>query len=145
MSTKMNPLVVPGVLESLSALRQYTTDASAAAGLTSDQAYGLSLAIDEIATNIIVHGYKKNGLTGSITIRSENTEGDLAVILEDTSPEFDSRRLAAPPAESLGKPLEERPIGGLGVYLALQNVDRFDYQRAGGVNRNSFVIKRVKK
>ncbi|MDD4872495.1 MAG: anti-sigma regulatory factor [Kiritimatiellae bacterium] len=145
MLTKKNSLVVPGTLESLSALRQYTMDACTTAGLTKDQAYGLSLAIDEIATNIMVHGYGKNGLTGNISIVAEITDENVTLVMEDTSPEFDARKLAVPPAESLKKPLEERPIGGLGVYLTLQNVDRFDYQRIGGVNRNSFIIKRAKK
>ena len=142
MLNKIKALVVPGVLESLSALRQYTMDAAAAGGLATDRAYGLSLAIDEVATNIAMHGYKKNGLTGTISISAEITEEALTVILEDTSPEFDARKLAAPPTESLDKPLEERPIGGLGVYLAMQNIDGFDYKRAGGINRNSFVMKR---
>ena len=31
-------------------------------------------------------------------------------------------------------------IGGLGVFLALQGVDRFDYQRDNGVNRNTLEV-----
>jgi len=129
MSTKIKSLTVPGVLESLSVIRQYVADASAVAGLFPDQTYGLSLAIDEIATNVVMHGYKKSGLTGNISVSAEVSENDITVVLEDTSPEFDARQLAAPPAESLAKPLEERQIGGLGVYLAMQNIDGFDYKR----------------
>lgn len=145
MSTEVKPLVVQGVLESLSALRQYASDACAAAGLTSDQTYGLSLAVDEVATNIVTYGYQGNGLTGMISIRAEVTPESLIVVLEDESPEFDALKLTAPQAENFDKPLEERPIGGLGVYLAIQNVDGFDYERAGNVNRNIFKMNRQKK
>jgi anti-sigma regulatory factor (Ser/Thr protein kinase) len=33
-------------------------------------------------------------------------------------------------------------MGGLGIYLAIRNVDGFDYQRADNRNRNVFVMKR---
>jgi len=142
MSTEIKPLMVQGVLESLPVLRKYVMDASSAAGLTPDQTYGLSLAVDEIATNVVVHGYRENGLTGTITIRGEVTEDGLVITMEDTSPEFDARKLAVAPPEHIDKPLEERPIGGLGVYLAMQNVAGFDYKRNGVVNRNSFIMKK---
>jgi anti-sigma regulatory factor (Ser/Thr protein kinase) len=38
--------------------------------------------------------------------------------------------------------LAERPIGGLGIFLAMENVDRFDYEFVGGRNRNIFFVKR---
>jgi len=77
MSTKIKSLTVPGVLESLSVIRQYVADASAVAGLFPDQTYGLSLAIDEIATNVVMHGYKKSGLTGNISVSAEVSENDI--------------------------------------------------------------------
>lgn len=137
------PLVVPGALESLSALRQYTADACASFGLPADRTYGLTLAVDEVATNIVVHGYRENGLEGTISIVCQIDGSSLRVTLEDTSPEFDAGKLAAPPAEDLGKPLEERRMGGLGVYMALQSVDVFEYRRVGGVNRNTFIMRKT--
>ena len=41
-----------------------------------------------------------------------------------------------PTALDLDQPLEERDLGGLGIFLALQGVDRFDYQRCDDRNRN---------
>ena len=46
-----------------------------------------------------------------------------------------------PTAEDLDKPLSDREIGGLGVFLALQGVDRFDYQHHDKVNRNTLAVK----
>jgi len=136
----MKKLVLPGKLESLSGIRRCAEEAASAAGLDSGRTYDLCLAIDEIATNIIVHGYEETMRSGDIGIRAEVTEGELRLILEDTSPPFDPRTLA-PPKEYLDKPLEDRPIGGLGVYLALQSVDGFEYRQKGTTNCSVFTMK----
>jgi anti-sigma regulatory factor (Ser/Thr protein kinase) len=47
-----------------------------------------------------------------------------------------------PEEEALKQPLEQRQIGGLGIYLAIQGVDRFIYQRDSDRNRNTFVMNR---
>ena len=53
------------------------------------------------------------------------------VTLEDKSPAFDPRTMQMPEAEDLARPLEERRIGGLGIFLAFQGVDRFEPPREG--------------
>jgi serine/threonine-protein kinase RsbW len=64
------------------------------------------------------------------------------VLLEDTGVAYDPRAQGMPTAEDLDKPLSDREIGGLGVFLALQGVDRFDYQRHDQVNRNILEVER---
>jgi len=141
----MSRVVVPGTLDSLGALRRYAEEASVSAGLDQDRMYGLCLAIDEIATNTIVHGYNRNAIKGDISIRAEISDTELLVVLEDSAPEFDPRLLAPPAPDALNSPLEERTAGGLGIYLALQNIDRFEYRRDGIFNRNSFYMNRPEK
>jgi anti-sigma regulatory factor (Ser/Thr protein kinase) len=138
----MDSFVVPAKLDSLSVIRDRVNEASTAAGLTTDAAYKLALAIDEIATNIILHGYEEHGLSGDVTVQIEQTDAELIVTLEDTAPEYDPRGHKMPDAADLNKPLEDREIGGLGVYLALEGVDRFDYEYKGNRNRNIFAMKR---
>lgn len=136
----MDSFVVPGKLDSLSAIRDAVNKASADAGLAQNAAYKLALAIDEIATNIIVHGYQDNGLSGDVSVLIEQTASELVVTLEDSAPAYDPRNRKMPSAEELNKPLEEREIGGLGVFLAMQGVDRFDYEYRDNKNRNIFGI-----
>jgi serine/threonine-protein kinase RsbW len=137
----MDSFVVPGKLDSLSAIRDRVNKASAAAGLGADAAYKLALAIDEIATNIMLHGYEENNLSGDIKVITEQSASELVVVLEDAAPAYDPKTRKLPTAEDLGKPLEEREIGGLGVYLAIQGVDRFDYEYKENHNRNIFAMK----
>ena len=58
----MDSMVVPGVLDSLSAIGRYVLGAAWAAGLDKRAAYRLRLAVDEIATNAVLHGYQEAGL-----------------------------------------------------------------------------------
>jgi anti-sigma regulatory factor (Ser/Thr protein kinase) len=137
----MQPLNVPGNLDSLSAIRKYVNNAAAQAGLDKKVAYRLLLAVDEIATNIIVHGYEQAGKTGEVTVQAEMDEDHLTITLEDSAAPFDPRYFERP--GHIDKPIKERPIGGLGIYLALENVDVLDYEYVNNRNRNSLIIKRL--
>ncbi len=46
---------MPGILDSLEPIRGYIKQAAAAANLEKKSTYRLILAVDEIATNIILH------------------------------------------------------------------------------------------
>jgi serine/threonine-protein kinase RsbW len=131
-----------GTLDSLGAIREYVASAARTAGLDKKAAYELSLAVDEIATNIILYGYEEAGRSGVIDVRADMGNGKLTVTLEDDGEPFDPRQSKLPENEDLLRPLEERPVGGLGLYLAFQGVDEFRYERAGGRNRNIFVVYR---
>lgn len=136
----MDALTVPGVLDSLEPVGKYVMSAATEAGLAKAAAYKLRLAVDEIVTNIIVHGYSESGTSGDVDIRTEVDDAALRVIVEDTAAPFDPRTLAPPP--DLNKPLEERQIGGLGIFLVYESVDAFIYEYDGKHNRNVFIVKR---
>ena len=129
----MKSLNVPGTLNSLGAIAQYVMQAAEAAGLDKRSAYRLRLAVDEIATNIIVHGYAEAKVQGELTLESMDDGKALTISIEDTAAECDPRVVPSP---DIHLSAEQRPIGGLGVYLALQSVDKFDYERTQGRNRN---------
>jgi serine/threonine-protein kinase RsbW len=136
----MEPLTVPGTLASLASIREYVRAAAAQSGLDSKRAYRLELAVDEIATNIVNHGYHEAGRAGNVVVHAEIGADALTIVLEDTAVPFDPRVVTRP--EQIDLPLAERPIGGLGLFLAMENVDEFDYEYAAGCNRNIFVVNR---
>jgi anti-sigma regulatory factor (Ser/Thr protein kinase) len=136
----MEPKSFAGTLDSLGLIREYVTSLAHSAELDKKATYGLCLAVDEIATNIIVHGYEEAGRSGVLDIRAETDSRNLTVIVEDDGVPFDPRENKLPDSEDFTKPLENRPIGGLGVFLAFDGVDEFKYERSGGRNRNIFVV-----
>lgn len=139
----MGELRVGATLEVLSAIGAFVLDAATEAGLDHRAAYRLRLAVDEMATNVIVHGRPLEH-SGDDQIRLLSTIDDrtLTITLEDRGPEFNPLE-QAPPDEHLDKPMEQRPIGGLGVFLAIRGVDRFQYERVGDMNRSIFVVRRA--
>jgi len=136
----MKPITLPGNLNSLAAIAEYVLAAARSAQLDSKQTYKLRLAVDEIATNTIVHGYQEAGLTGNIEISGHLDDRTLSIYLEDTAAEYDPTQ--TPPPTDLDTPLEERKTGGLGVYLALKGIDRFEYERSNGKNCHQFTVNR---
>ena len=134
----LEPLTIPGRSERLSQLMDYVTWAATAVGLGEQGIYRLSLAVDEIATNVVLHGYDEAGRAGDLTIWAAAEEGRLSVFMEDTGRPFDPRQVPQP--DNLDRPLEERQDGGLGIFLALWGVDDFSYDHRGEVNRSTFVM-----
>lgn len=136
----LKPLTVPGKLESLDAIACFAIKAAELANLDRKSAYKLRLAVDEIATNIIQHGYTEANLEGNIVCYAELDRVCLNISIEDWGKAYSYREYTEP--DSLQKPLAERPIGGLGIYLAMQSVDDFQYQRIDDRNRHLLSVKR---
>ncbi|MBW4467407.1 MAG: anti-sigma regulatory factor [Pegethrix bostrychoides GSE-TBD4-15B] len=140
----MQSLTVPGKLDSLKPIADFVITASAQVGLDKKAAYKLRLAVDEIATNIILYGYEEAGCEGDIIISAVVDDQQLEIVLEDDAILYDPQQTQAIETAELQRPLAERQMGGLGVYLAIQGVDQFRYERAGNRNRNIFNVKRAR-
>jgi anti-sigma regulatory factor (Ser/Thr protein kinase) len=136
----MEPLTVSGILNSLGEISQYVMNAAKSAGLEKKTSYQLRLAVDEIATNIILHGYEEAGLQGNVKVMAHIDDHHLTITVEDEGVPYDPTQKA--PQDDLDLPLEERQIGGLGVYLAMEGVDQFSYERVDYKNRNIFIMNR---
>ena len=132
--------VLPATVNVLGDVRQFIKDAASQAGLDRKSTYNLQLALDEIVTNVILYGYEASGLTGNVVLKSDITEKSLVITLEDTGIAYDPRTREMPDEDDLSKDLEDRPIGGLGIYLAINGVDEFNYERAGNRNINTFTV-----
>jgi len=136
----MEPLCVPASLESLDEIRRYVTTMAQDAGLSKSATYRLHLAVDEIATNIVTYGYERAGLSGDITVSGTVTEQAVTITVRDAAAAFDPRSHELPDEDDLAVPLDEREIGGLGIFLAVNGVDQFSYERDGDHNLTSFTM-----
>jgi anti-sigma regulatory factor (Ser/Thr protein kinase) len=128
-------------LDSLNPIREFLILSGKSIGLDNNRIYKLCLAVDEIATNIINYGYVNSGMKDpciDITLISDNKM--LTVTLEDTAMPFNPFEMDIPGEKELSLPLEQRPIGGLGILLAKNNVDEFLYKYEKGKNKNIFLI-----
>lgn len=140
----MDELRVTADLEVLSSIGAFVLKAAENAGLDRRAAYRLRLAVDEMATNIIVHGQPlAHSGDDEIRLTSEVNDQSLTITLEDRGPQFNPLEQKSSDGD-LGKPMEERPIGGLGVFLAIRGVDSFLYERVEDINRSTFIVYRQK-
>ncbi|MCK6577720.1 MAG: ATP-binding protein [Anaerolineae bacterium] len=130
--------------ESLQRIRDFVMSASAAAGLDKQSASRLRLAVDEIATNIILYGYRDAGKTGVVWIESALDAAKLRVTLIDQGLPFDPLEEHDMPTDTdVNMPIDERQIGGWGIFLVVKNVDEFKYEYVDGKNFNHFVMLRA--
>ncbi|HVQ93209.1 MAG TPA: ATP-binding protein [Mycobacteriales bacterium] len=106
-------------------------------GLTERQSYRLRLAVDEIVTNIVLHGYR--GQPGPVQLEG-GTDGDQVWLrIVDEAPAFDPT--THDPRPRLAAQADGRE-GGFGLFLAMSGVDDFSYDRTDGHNRNTLVMRR---
>jgi len=136
----MQPLTVPGNLDALKPIRDYVADVAKTVGFPEDAVYKLCLAVDEIATNVVLHGYEEAGLNGDLTVSGRVDCGNLVVELDDNGKSYDPMKHVMPTAEELSLPLEERGIGGLGILLARDAVDDLQYESSTRGNVHRFII-----
>jgi len=135
---RANALRVPATVDSLEPVSDFVLGLGKQARLPESSLYQLRLAADELATNIVLHGYR--GEPGEITVDGGIDRGDVWVRFQDDAPAFDPRQGMRAPA--LDVPLAEREIGGLGVFLAFTAVDTFEYELVAGRNVSTLVMRR---
>ena len=90
----------------------------------------VNLALDEIVSNVIRYGWKDDG-EHQLHVRLSRLENELKVEVEDDATPFNP--LEVPPAD-ISQPLEERPVGGLGIHLVRHIMDGLEYRRLNGKN-----------
>jgi len=136
----MKALTVHGNLDSLNLLTNYVLETARLAQLNPKDTYRLRLAIDEIATNIIIHGYNAAGLSGKLTIRSYIKINKVLIQLEDSGQSFNPSQIAQCKKLAVSPGTSPQEEGGLGIFLALSSVDHFHYECLPSLNRSTFVI-----
>lgn len=117
---KQSTLRVQADVNELASVRDFVEHQAGALGVSTDALYDLVLAANEIATNIVVHGY--NGKPGTIDVTIQ-PEGDMIkIVLRDQSPPFDP---TSAPTPDIHIPLEKRKRGGMGIHLTRKLTDEF--------------------
>lgn len=92
--------------------------------------FDLQLALEEVFTNIVSYGYEDDQVH-EVHVEIAVQDGTVTVRVEDDGRPFDP--LQKPPPD-VTAPLEERAVGGLGIYLVRKLMDSAEYRREGGRN-----------
>ena len=101
--------------------------------------YALMLALEEIASNVVNHSYRRDPLQ-TFHLSVQNSGDRIHVEVRDHGPAFDPLQSTRPAFEGED---EDRPEGGWGIELVRHSIDDIQYAREGAENVLK-MIKRIK-
>ena len=101
--------------------------------------YQVNLVLEELAVNVINYGHGGDP-NHEIEIALDWEEDELTIEMADDAPAFDPLKDAPDP--DLTSTLEDRRIGGLGVYLVHTFMDELRYRHEQGRNHLTMVKRR---
>lgn len=123
-------LVLPNDIATIPQLNEFVDTVAEEVGLDMSLTMSLNLAIEEAVVNVMDYAYPE-GQRGDVDIEVTADQQWLTFVISDTGIAFDPTA-----KEDVDTTLsaEERPIGGLGIFLVRQLMDVIDYKREGNKN-----------
>ena len=115
------------VFEDLDEMRAFVGRAAQDAGFDDSGIYQVQLAVDEACSNIIEHGCHGRCEQEIEITCSDSTQG-LRIMIRDHGQSFDPNMTDIP---DLDMALEDRPVGGLGIYMMRRLMDELHYETLG--------------
>ena len=116
---------LPARIENLERLVDFVLSALRQGGAGEKTVADLHLAVDEACTNCVSYAYPE-GEPGEIELTCRIGPKKFEISIRDWGRPFNP--LKTPPPD-LDLDLEDRPIGGLGVFLMKKFSDRLEYRR----------------
>lgn len=91
----------------------------------------LVLASEEAIVNVFKYAYPDD--TGELTVKCEKLEEQqgFSIVLIDSGIEFDPTKMEEPDVDL---PVEDRDVGGLGIFMINNIMDEMEYKRKDGQN-----------
>jgi sigma-B regulation protein RsbU (phosphoserine phosphatase) len=123
-------LVLPNDIETIPQLNEFIDLVAEEVGLDMSLTMSLNLAMEEAVVNVMDYAYP-DSQTGNVDIEVTADQEWMTFVITDTGIAFDPTT-----KEDADTTLsaEERPIGGLGIFLVRQLMDDINYKREGNKN-----------
>lgn len=123
-------LTIDNKIGEITRLNAFVKSSAQTIGIEATLANKIKLAVEEAVTNIIDYAYP-DGAEGTIKIAIEADANAIRFVITDTGAEFDPTSVTKADT-TLG--IDDRPIGGLGVFLVRNLMDSINYERIDGKN-----------
>ena len=121
-------LILQNEVAEISKLAIFIEELGGEFGLSPELVFNLNLVLDEAVSIVILYAYPKEEHQ-TISLIARKKDNQLIFVLTDSGKEFDPTQ--APDAD-LTLSAEDRPIGGLGIFLIRQIMNTVEYQRIEG-------------
>lgn len=119
-------------MESLATALAYLKNASF--GADPAAALRAETALEELLTNSVVHGGAGSANQPFIWLGAAVEAGVLKLRFEDACATFDPLPFVEVALQRTQNPMEQRPVGGLGLLMVYRLADEFRYVRENGRN-----------
>ena len=123
-------LTITNRVSEITKINAFVQSATTMMHMENDLANKIKLAVEETVTNCIEYAYP-SGTYGDVTVDIEADDSIIRFIITDSGVEFDPTGVSKADTTLT---VDERPIGGLGVFLVRNLMDSINYERAGGKN-----------
>jgi len=133
---KQASLTIPNRIDQLPAVTDFLENLGSSWNLPQKMVLSLNLVLEEALTNTILYGFDDQE-THLIEINISRKNQYLSIRISDDGQAYDPTQRKDP---DLTLPLEERPIGGLGIFLIKQMMDSVSYVRKN--NKNYLTLKK---
>jgi len=100
--------------------------------------FAIETAVDEASTNVVKHAYGGKGGFFQISCALRGT--DIIVTIRDRGNKFDPNSVPLPEVVSQ---LEDRKVGGLGIYMMKKMMDQVDYSYSDREGNRLELIKKT--
>ncbi len=132
-------LKVKSKTDNLSVIRDFISSNAHKAGISTEAADNIMLAVDEACTNIIKHAYKSYP-EGEIIIKINYDIKKFTILIIDYGKTFDPTSVPKP---DLKKYYHEHKVGGLGIYLMRTLMDDVKYTTVPGKYNQVLLSKNI--
>lgn len=124
-------LRLPNTFEALLSLAEAVDVFGVQAGWNDALVMQVNLVLEELIVNAINYGYPDRR-AGRIDIMIETNAEQICIRITDDGNAFDPFAVASP---DLSLPIEERPVGGLGIHLVRSYMDTYIYRYIDKLNQ----------
>ncbi len=126
-------LIIDNRIEELKKLPVFLNKLGTELNLDKRLLLSLRLALEEAIVNVVNYAYPK-GETGKINlkVKYKQQESLLRLELTDSGKPFDP---TSAEDANLTHSVEDRPVGGLGIFLIKKHMDEVTYKRENGMNK----------
>ncbi|MHB0858943.1 MAG: ATP-binding protein [Anaerolineae bacterium] len=130
-------ICVSSQVEHLAEIAAFVSSQAARAGMSEDEVFAVQMAVDEACTNSMEHAYE--GRTdGMVRVCCAIEADGLTVRIIDFGKPFDPTSVPTP---DVSAPLEERGIGGLGLFFMRRLMDEVEF-RFDAVRGNEVIMRK---
>jgi anti-sigma regulatory factor (Ser/Thr protein kinase) len=130
-SEKIFNITLNGALDEINDLSSAIDQFSSNAGLPEIIKNQVNLILEELYTNTVNYGFNEID-DGIVSIQLEIKNNVLEMVYQDNGLFFNPLEKEAP---ELLLSIDDRPIGGLGVFFVKALTDKVEYERDGHFNR----------